>query len=303
MSEFWQEDQNKDYIEGEYQVIEERDVNEYYTEPQYQRPEQPIRLDSRQPYITYIILGANIIVYLLMKLTGFLFNLSKGEQLLLLGVKYNLLIAYGQYWRLFTAMFLHLDIFHLFFNCYALYIYGPIVERLFGKVKFAAVYIASGLMGSLFSYVFSPNPAAGASGAIFGLMGALLYFRQRRKDIFKRVFGTQLIFIIAFNLIYGLTSSSIDNWGHIGGLIGGFLFANAIGLFREPVLDKRKILIWVLVVLIFGLGLWYGGEKYTLDVKPSLPKTQGTIYKDVNYDTCIIKMQYRMESLLWIRFQ
>jgi rhomboid protease GluP len=207
----------------------------------------------------------NIAAFLLMSLFGLFFGLNQSEQLFLFGAKWNILIAYGQYWRLLTAMFLHVGIIHLFFNSYALYIYGPIVESLFGKAKFIVIYLASGLMGSLFSYIFSPNPSAGASGAIFGLMGSLLYFRQRKKDIFRRVFGPRLFMIIVINLFYGLTNTGIDNWGHIGGLIGGYLVGSAVGLIREKMYKPKKLLIWALIILTFVFGLRYGKEKYLPD--------------------------------------
>ena len=177
-------------------------------------------------------------------------------------------------------MFLHIGLAHIFFNSYAIYIYGPIVESLYGKVRFIIVYLFSGLMGSLLSYVFSPNPSAGASGAIFGLMGSLLYFRQRKKDIFRRIFGPGLFIIIGVNLFFGLTSTGIDNWGHIGGLIGGYLLGNAVGLHKEKVLEPKKLLIWALILLIFFFGMRYGQEKYTMDFQQILPRSRDTINID-----------------------
>ena len=271
MSDQWGK---KDFIEGEYEVLEERDVREDQEgRGEHHAPEYNyLHMDSRPPYITYLFLVLNIAAYLLMSLAGLFFHLDLSEQLVIFGAKVNILIAYGQYWRLLTAMFLHVGLLHLFFNSYALYVYGPVVERLFGKVKFAAVYLLSGLMGSLLSYLFSPNNAAGASGAIFGLMGSLLYFRQRNKEIFHRVFGTGLLMVIGFNLFFGMVQPGIDNWGHIGGLAGGFLVGNAVGLYRENRFRLKKLLIWVLIVVVFLLGLWYGQEKYALDVWPSLPR-------------------------------
>ena len=266
--------QNKEYIEGEYEVLEERDLDEQYRPP----PKYVLHIDKRPPYVTYIIQGLNIAAFLLMNLTGLLFGWNQSEQLFFFGAKVNLLIAYGQYWRLLSAMFLHIGIAHIFFNSYAIYIYGPIVESLYGKAKFIIVYLFSGLMGSLLSYMFSPNPSAGASGAIFGLMGSLLYFRQRKKDIFRRIFGPGLFIIIAVNLFFGLTSTGIDNWGHIGGLIGGYLLGNAVGLHREKVLEPKKLLIWALILLIFFFGIRFGQEKYTLDFQQILPRTRDTIY-------------------------
>lgn len=241
-----------DHIEGEYKV--------FGAEKRIKRPK--FQIDMRPPYVTYTLLTANVVVWILMTIVGFGFGLSQSEQLFIFGAKVNKLIALGQYWRLFTAMFLHIGIAHLFFNSYALYIYGPIVEQLFGKKKFLAIYLISGLMGSLLSYMFSPNPAAGASGAIFGLMGSLLYFRKSHRYIFDRAIGSQLLIILGINLLYGFVQPGIDNWGHIGGLLGGFLVANALGLYRSKQESSKKILFWAVIVAIFLYGLIYGKNKY-----------------------------------------
>lgn len=252
-------------IEGEYEVIEERDVTDFY-----QQAKEPIlQTDPRPPYVTYTLLGINIVVWILMNGIGWLLNMSSSMQLYVFGAKVNWLIAQGQYWRLFTAMFLHIGIAHLIFNSYALYIYGPFVEKLYGKFRFLVIYLFSGLVGSLLSYLLSPNPSAGASGAIFGLMGSLLYFRRKRRGIFQRVFGPSLIFIIVINLIYGFTRTGIDNWGHIGGLIGGLLSGYGLGLFRERENMIKKLLLWCIIILIYAAGLWYGQIKYSpvLDIE------------------------------------
>lgn len=257
MNHEWRRDQ--DFIEGEYKIIGERDAEEGYYRPR----NQFMQTDAKPPYVTYAILIINIAVWLLMSLIGFLMGWGQSVQLLVFGAKVNQLIVQGQYWRLFTAMFLHIGPLHLFFNSYALYLYGPAVEKLFGKVKFAIVYFVSGLMGSLLSYLFSPNPAAGASGAIFGLMGALLYFRREKKSLFQRVFGPGLLMIIGINLMYGFVQPGIDNWGHIGGLLGGFLTGNGLGLYRERNKQVgKKALVWLIIMAIFILGLSYGRIKY-----------------------------------------
>ncbi|NLI61013.1 MAG: rhomboid family intramembrane serine protease [Clostridiales bacterium] len=252
-----------DIIEGEYEIIEERYAEDVYTDPKGQF----VETDNRTPYVTYIILGINIVLWLLMSFIGLIMGWNQSLQLFYFGAKVNELVVQGEYWRLFTAMFLHIGLLHLFFNSYALYLYGPAVEKLFGKVKFLVIYIVSGLMGSLLSYLFSPNPAAGASGAIFGLMGSLLYFRKEKRNLFQRIFGPGLLMIIGINLMYGFIQPGIDNWGHIGGLLGGFLTGNALGLYR--VRDKeygKKILIWLLILLIFTLGLGYGKFKYSKSI-------------------------------------
>ncbi|HZJ58285.1 MAG TPA: rhomboid family intramembrane serine protease [Clostridia bacterium] len=257
MNQDWRRD--SDIIEGEYEIIGEWDAEEPPKDP----GRNGIELGSGPPYVTYALLGINIGVWVLMSLTGLFMGWGQGRQLLFFGAKVNVLVAQGEYWRLFTAMFLHIGLLHLFFNSYALYIYGPAVEKLFGKLKFILVYIISGLVGSLLSYLFSPNDAAGASGAIFGLMGSLLYFRKEKRSLFQRVFGPGLLMVIGINLLYGFIQPGIDNWGHIGGLLGGFLMGNGLGLYREK--DRkygRRILFWAVTILIFVLGLGLGRLKY-----------------------------------------
>lgn len=252
-------DSDPDIIEGEYEVIDE----EWETSGKHGSwGKESVRLDVKPPYVTYTILGLNVAVWLLMSFIGTVFDINLNYQLIYFGAKVNELIAAGQYWRLFTAMFLHVGVMHLLFNSYALYVYGPIVEKLYGKIRFAVIYILSGVIGSLFSYLFSPNPAAGASGAIFGLMGSLLYFRKRNRHLFQRIFGPGLFIVIAMNLLLGFIQPGIDNWGHIGGLIGGFLAANGVGLYRERKLSKDKITVWLLIAAICALGLWIGQRKY-----------------------------------------
>ncbi len=245
-------------IEGEYEVIEEWDAGGTY----YRRKKRNFRLNPDMPYITYGILALNIGIWLIMSFVGTVFGLDLYYQLLYFGAKINHLIIRGEYWRLFTAMFLHIGITHLFFNSYALYIYGSVVEKLFGKIRFVLIYMIAGLMGSLLSYLFSPNPAAGASGAIFGLMGSLLYLLRRKGGLYKRIFGPGLYIVIGVNLLFGFIQPGIDNWGHIGGLIGGFLAANAVGLQDERRLTMRKAVTWLLVIACFAVGIWYGQRKY-----------------------------------------
>ncbi|HHZ14067.1 MAG TPA: rhomboid family intramembrane serine protease [Clostridiales bacterium] len=257
MNDDWRRDPN--VIEGEYEIIGEWDAEEPRREPRRDH----IEIGSGPPYVTYTILAINIGVWVLMSLVGFFMGWSQSQQLYYFGAKVNVLIAQGEYWRLLTPMFLHVGLAHLFFNSYALYIYGPAVERLFGRLKFILVYLVSGLVGSLLSYLLSPNNAAGASGAIFGLMGSLLYFRKEKRNLFQRVFGPGLLMIIGINLLYGFIQPGIDNWGHIGGLLGGFLMGNALGLYRERNPDyKRRIISWILIILIFVLGLGWGRLKY-----------------------------------------
>jgi len=246
-------------IEGEFKVLSEIDVQHIDTTSSSRK----IKLDPHRIFITHIFLASNVVIWLVMSLFGLIYELSVTHQLVLFGAKVNLLIAQGETWRLFTAMFLHVNLIHLFFNSYALFLYGPVVEKIYGRARFICIYLFSGLLGTLLSYLFYPNPAAGASGAIFGLMGSLLYLRQHRKTLFQRMFGPGLIIIIIINLMYGITQPGIDNWGHMGGLAGGYIIGNGLGLFGEKLLVPKKIVLWVVLVIMFLLGLLYGHAKYS----------------------------------------
>ena len=144
---------------------------------------------------------------------------------------YRPLVLSGQYYRLFTSMFLHSDIFHIGFNMYALYILGSQAESFFGKIKFSIIYILSGLSGSLLSILLNMDTfSIGASGAIFGLLGALLYFGYNyRGYIGNRIISSALT-VIAINLAYGFVHPGISNAAHIGGLVGGLAISYMLGI-------------------------------------------------------------------------
>jgi rhomboid protease GluP len=145
------------------------------------------------------------------------------------GWKDNLRILQGDYWRLLTATFLHGGVAHLFMNGFSLYILGPDSERIFGTPRFLALYLLSGLSGSVASYAFNPAPAVGASGAIFGLFGGLAVFFLTTRPILGSFGKSQLqgiAVILVVNLLFGFANAGvIDNFGHLGGLLGGFVAA------------------------------------------------------------------------------
>ena len=174
-----------------------------------------------QPRATYVILGLLILVFLAMTAAGGSENI---RVLILFGAKVNSLIAAGQVWRLFTSTFLHIGLVHLVFNGYALYIFGIQVERLYGSARFLAIYLLAGLYGSLFSFAFGSELSAGASGAIFGLLGALLAFFRRHRETFG-MWGRQqllnLLVVAGLNLVLGFTVPNIDILAHLGGLVSG----------------------------------------------------------------------------------
>ena len=136
----------------------------------------------------------------------------------------------GEVYRLLTSTFMHASILHLVFNMYALSIIGKQVETFLGKPKFLLVYLFSGLTGSLLSCAITNSYSLGASGAIFGLMGSLLYFGYHYRLYLGSVLLGQIVPVIVINLVIGYITPSIDNAAHIGGLVGGLFFSMAIGL-------------------------------------------------------------------------
>ncbi|MEP7355909.1 MAG: rhomboid family intramembrane serine protease [Anaerolineales bacterium] len=203
-----------------------------------------VRLPFGKPFMTYVFLGLITLVFLGQLASGQLL----GEDLVLdYGAKVNSLIAQGEYWRLLTAIFVHASILHFGFNAYALYILGRDVEAFNGPVRFSLVFLLAGLSGSLFSLVFNPSPSVGASGAIFGLIGALVVFLYRHRKLFgeRGRRNLQSIVVIALiNLAIGLRGG-IDNWAHLGGLVGGLILGWAIGpvwaLRQETLLGSQPV--------------------------------------------------------------
>lgn len=194
--------------------------------PQTQPP-RPIQVATPnvRPYATYIILGITTLVYLLQLAGQYLF---KTDLVTYLGVKDDALIRAGELWRLITPVFLHGSILHIAFNMYALIIYGRGIEARYGHGRFLLLYFLSGYAGNVMSFLLTVNPSLGASTAIFGLIAAEgVFIIQNRKLLGNRVNRSlvNLLYIAGVNLLIGFTTTGVDNWGHIGGLLGGLLFA------------------------------------------------------------------------------
>jgi len=180
---------------------------------------------NKFPTVTYILIALNIIFYIVPLLFG------ESNNVLLELCVHGPSIRYGQYYRLITGAFLHTGFFHLVFNCYALYVLGSQLESFLGKAKFTVIYFVSALFGSLLSMTFNGETASvGASGAIFGLMGGLLYFGYHYRVYLGNVIKSQILPLVVFNLALGFLSTGIDNAAHIGGLVGGTLITMALGV-------------------------------------------------------------------------
>lgn len=162
----------------------------------------------------------------------------------------------GEVYRLITCIFMHASILHLVFNMYALSIIGKQVETFLEKTKFLIVYLFSGLTGSLLSCAITNTYSLGASGAIFGLMGSLLYFGYHYRLYLGSVLLGQIVPVIVINLVVGYLTPSIDNAAHIGGLVGGLFLSMALGVNKD---DERSSkvngIITSLILLLFLIYL------------------------------------------------
>lgn len=185
---------------------------------------------DKKPVVTYSLIAINLIIYLLMSIGYY-------AEFIHFGANNYVFVKSGEFYRLFTSIFLHANLYHIFFNMYALHIIGPQVEKYFGKIKFLIIYLVSGLLGSLFSCVFmsSTSLSVGASGSIFGLFGSLAYFTYKYRATLNNFLKSSILPTIFINLILGFLLLNVDVAAHVGGLIGGILVSLVIG-----VEEKRK---------------------------------------------------------------
>lgn len=185
---------------------------------------------KKKSQIVNIIIWINILVYVLMVIKAK--SLDSSSVLIEFGAKNNSLIKEGQYYRLISAMFLHITLIHLVINNYSLYVLGDLIVSIYGVAKFTFIYLISGIMGNIFSYSFNPSISAGASGAIFGLLGSLVNFGKicptKCDDNFKK----WVYLTIIINILYGLIVGGVDNFAHIGGLIGGYVISRIVGVYQ-----------------------------------------------------------------------
>ncbi|HKP73327.1 MAG TPA: rhomboid family intramembrane serine protease, partial [Pyrinomonadaceae bacterium] len=251
---------------------------------------------TRPATFTFVFLAVNVLIFLLMTFSG----PGGSENDLVLkayGAKYNSLINAGEWWRFVTPVFLHIGWIHLLVNMYSLFILGPYVERIYGSAKFVFFWIATGVAGVFASYLASGSgmhsgvigrflfrggdgPSAGASGALFGLIGVLfvfgIKFRHELPEGFKRAFGTGMLPTILINLFIGYTFPFIDNAAHLGGFAAGAVLALFVD-YKPPGQKGRVAVFWhalqiaalVAVVVAFGqVARHLGG------VRPSLKNSQ-----------------------------
>ena len=201
------------------------------------------------PMITYWLIAVNVILYVIPVLFGLYDDLIANFSV------WGPAIREGQTYRLLTGIFLHGGFVHLLFNCYALYVISSQVENFLGRIKFLIIYLVAGVSGALFSMIFGNYASVGASGAIFGLMGALVYFGYHYRVYLGNVVKSQIIPLILLNLFLGFMMSGVDNFAHIGGLIGGSLMAIALGV-KDKSSWFERINGWIITGIFLAFSIY-----------------------------------------------
>ncbi len=210
----------------------------------------PFAVSHVEPRVTHALIAANVIVALIGLMIG-------GNTLIYMMAKFTPLIRAGQWWRVFSYQFVHANLMHIAFNMIALYNLGPLVEHAFGRAGFLCIYLLSGAVGGLASAAFAPlSLSVGASGSIFGLLGATALFLlsgRMSKDVLWRAVGYPIVATVIYGFVIRL-----DQLAHFGGLIAGFLLATIVGLgYRTPqqhrVMAAAALLfsVFVLVWIVF----------------------------------------------------
>jgi membrane associated rhomboid family serine protease len=170
------------------------------------------------------------------------------------------LVAGGEWWRLFTAMFLHVGVLHLALNSFGLYLFGNLVEQTLGTARMLAMYLVTGFCASVASFTFGPAAVAavGASGAVFGMLGAWLAYNLRRRSLrLARANVQWALMLIGINLVFGLSVPGIDNLAHIGGLVTGVLAGLGIeGVAGRTRTASAAVTIAALATVAVVLATW-----------------------------------------------
>ncbi|MBC7632953.1 rhomboid family intramembrane serine protease [Aeromicrobium sp.] len=201
------------------------------------------KVSQRDGVVSMTLIGVNVAAFVLQLATG-----DRSGAIYQHGAMQSYAVADGDYWRLLTAAFLHGSVLHIAFNMYALYLFGPFVERALGIVRFVAAYITMAIVSSVFVYVLEvPSvPTIGASGAVFGLFGmALILLLRAKQDV------RQLLVLLAINAVIS-TQGNISWQGHLGGFVSGLVLGAAVAYApreRKQVVQVLAFsLMWVAVV-------------------------------------------------------
>jgi membrane associated rhomboid family serine protease len=285
-----------------------------------------------RPYkFTIVLLVANLFVFLLMwdssgMTSTILWSVFPERVLEAYGAKLNYLIdpPNYQWWRFIAPMFIHINLLHLLVNMYSLLMVGPFVEKLYGSAKFVVFWVATGIAGVVASYLtVRPQlatgafgrfifknmdvPSAGASGALFGLVGVLfifgIKFRRELPEGFKRAFGTGMLPIIFINLVIGFVGRGfIDNAAHLGGLLSGAALALAVD-YRRPGARASVTVLWrvlqILALAVVGLGFYKVARNFNHPV-PAVVRASpnGSSQVFTNYVSAMNQLQEKVSAVI-----
>jgi rhomboid protease GluP len=213
---------------------------------------------TRHVYVTPVLIGLNVLVFILMAASGVSLTDPTIPDLLRWGADFGPKTTSGEWWRLLTCIFIHIGIIHILLNMWVLATAGPLVERMIGNTGFLLLYLVAGLIGSLASLFWNPLlVSAGASGAIFGIYGALLGLLLRNHGSIPAQALAQLLNsglgFLFYNLVYGMMQPNIDSAAHIGGLAGGFLCGIVLS---QPFTPEAMAGRPVRNLLVSGLGVF-----------------------------------------------
>lgn len=193
-----------------------------------------IRYESFRKYlrfypITSLLLLANIVMFIVLAING---GSTNGSTLLRFGAMLNQYQFATEYWRYFTSMFLHIGFEHLLFNCFALFVFAPPLERLLGSWQYAVFYVFSGVLANVISELMAQDVhlSAGASGAIYGIYGAYLFIAIFQRAMLDEGSRKTVYIILAMGIVYSIMVSNVNLWAHVGGLVSGFIL---FGLVRK----------------------------------------------------------------------
>lgn len=213
---------------------------------------------SRKPVVTYALLAVTTIMFIIQSVSG---GSTDVFALVTLGAKVNEFIIAGQWWRLITPIFLHIGIAHFAFNALILYFLGIQLEKIFGHLRFFLLYLFSGILGNVFSFAFNTSISAGASTALFGMFVSTIVLSKlfpNRPGIYA--LSRNFLILIILNVLFGLFSTGVDNAGHLGGLIGGYLLSYAISapnvIERYNPRNKRILYLGSYIVVLVVVLLW-----------------------------------------------
>ena len=214
-------------------------------------------------------------MFLLLELSGGSMNTVT---LIQYGAKFNPLIIQGEWWRFLTPAFLHIGFFHLFMNSVALYFLGNIVERIYGTSRFFFIYFIAAFFGAAASFAFNYQVSAGASGAIYGCFGALLYFGFIHKQLFFRTIGVNLLFILVINLMLSIVVPMVDVGAHLGGLIGGFIASAVVHLPKHTKQLSQVLSFFITIALGIGIVMFGFAQQQQVTTQPKVAAQMANLF-------------------------